>query len=363
MKKVLKIVSPILAVIMILSIASTAFADSYNTVQTAQSIGIGTTYTTFKYGYPDGTSKSYVAYTQKYFSFVPSTTGYYEFAATGYESTEYAAGKTPSISFTISNSAEKTFKTVYYNSQTLETRSACELTAGQVYYINLTNFLSGTAAYNTKKYVEQTIGLTVSQHSHTLRAKAYGSYNYIECMYCNYSEKFYNVAEISSVKLSKSKFTYNGKVQAPTVIAYNTNGDIIDPSSYTTSIGGNKKSIGKYSVNVTFSSDYKYQTYSFTYTIVPKGTSVSKLSANKKGFTVKWKKQKSNTSGYVVRYSTSSKMKNAKKVYVSGNGKTSKSISNLKKGKKYYVQVATYKTVKGKKIVSNYSKAKAVKTK
>ena len=77
----------------------------------------------------------------------------------------------------------------------------------------------------------------------------------------------------------------------------------------------------------------------------------------------KWKKQKSNTSGYVVKYSTNSKMKKAKTMYVSGNKKTKKSISGLKKGKKYYVQLATYKSVKGTKVISKYSKTKTVKVK
>lgn len=56
-------------------------------------------------------------------------------------------------------------------------------------------------------------------------------------------------------------------------------------------------------------------------------------------------------------------MKKAKTMYVSGNKKTKKSISGLKKGKKYYVQLATYKSVKGTKVISKYSKTKTVKVK
>lgn len=365
MKKATKITTVILAVIMILSSTTTAFAASYNTAQTAESIGLGTTYTTYKYGYPDGTYKNSVNYTEKYFSFIPSVTGYYEFVATGYESTQYIEGKTPYVEITIRDAQGNYIRSKYTNTYTLETKVATELTAGQVYYINVRDTLFNTVAYknSTYGYVEQTIALTVAPHSHTFTSIQYSSYTVNNCSYCNYSEKVENVAAIASVKLSQTTFTYNGSVQTPTVIAYNTSGQRISSYAYTTTISGNKKSIGKYTVTVKFGFAYNGKTYKFTYTIAPKGTSISKLSAKKKGFTVKWKKQKSNTSGYVVRYSTSSKMKNAKTVYVSGNGKTSKSISSLKKGKKYYVQVATYKSVKGTKIVSKYSKTKTVKAK
>ena len=81
MKRFTKILSVVLAAIMALSTTTvTAFASSYNTVKTAESIGIGTTNTTFKYGYPDGTYKDFVTLNEKYFSFVPNKTGYYEFS-------------------------------------------------------------------------------------------------------------------------------------------------------------------------------------------------------------------------------------------------------------------------------------------
>ena len=365
MKKVTKITTIIMAVIMILSSTTTALAASYNTAQTAESVGIGTTYTTFKYGYPDGNYRNALNYTEKFFSFVPSVTGYYEFVATGYENTQYIEGKTPYVEITIRDARGNYVRSTYTNAYTLETKVAEELTAGQVYYINVSDTLFNTVSYKSSSYgyVEQTIALKVAPHSHTFTSIQYSAYTVNSCSYCNYSEKVENVAAIKSVKLSQTTFTYNGSVQTPTVIAYNTSGQRISSYAYTTTISGNKKSIGKYTVTVKFGYAYDGKTYKFTYTIAPKGTSISKLSAKKKGFTVKWKKQKSNTQGYAVRYSTNSKMKNAKTVYVSGNGKTSKSISNLKKGKKYYVQVATYKSVKGGKAVSKYSSAKSVKTK
>ncbi|MCD8217115.1 MAG: hypothetical protein LUD01_03565 [Clostridiales bacterium] len=46
---------------------------------------------------------------------------------------------------------------------------------------------------------------------------------------------------------------------------------------------------------------------------------------------------------------------------VSGAFSTSKAVSSLTKGKKYYVRVRTYKTVSGTKYYSAWSSAKSVK--
>ena len=76
----------------------------------------------------------------------------------------------------------------------------------------------------------------------------------------------------------------------------------------------------------------------------------------KKKITVTWKKQTTQTTGYQIQYGTSSNFKNAKTVTVSKNSTTKKTITGLKNGKKYYVRVRTYKTVKtGHKSTKYYS--------
>ncbi|MGN0522782.1 MAG: fibronectin type III domain-containing protein, partial [Eubacterium sp.] len=97
--------------------------------------------------------------------------------------------------------------------------------------------------------------------------------------------------------------------------------------------------------------------------IKPKSTSISSLTAGSKKFTVKWKKQATQTTGYQIQYSTSSKFSNAKTVTISKNSTTSKTISSLSAKKKYYVRVRTYKVVNGTKYYSSWSKAKYVTTK
>lgn len=136
---------------------------------------------------------------------------------------------------------------------------------------------------------------------------------------------------------------------------------------YNVSYPKGMKNVGKYTVKVTFKENYS-GSKSMTYSINPKGTSVSKVTAAKKGFKVTWKKQATQTTGYEVQYSTASNFKKGNKtVTVSKNKTTSKSVSKLSAKKKYYVRVRTYKTVKvnGKnvKLYSGWSKAKSVTTK
>ena len=79
--------------------------------------------------------------------------------------------------------------------------------------------------------------------------------------------------------------------------------------------------------------------------------------------TVKWSKVSSESSGYEVQYSTSSKFKSAKTKTVKSYKTTSLTIKSLKAKKKYYVRMRTYKTVSGKKYYSAWSSKKSATTK
>lgn len=106
-----------------------------------------------------------------------------------------------------------------------------------------------------------------------------------------------------------------------------------------------------------------------TFTICPKSTSITKAAAKSKGFEIKWKKQSSQTTGYQIQYSTSSKFtaKTTETLTVGKNKTVFRPGSSLKGNKKYYVRIRTYKTVtvsgKSQKIYSGWSKAKTVRTK
>ena len=188
--------------------------------------------------------------------------------------------------------------------------------------------------------------------------------------YCSVCKKTLSTTVIpnaSSIKLKATSLTYNGKVRTPKVIVKDRTGKtLVKNTDYTVSYAKGRKYVGKYAVKITFKGKYS-GTKTLYFTIKPKATSISSLTAGSKKFTVKWKKQATQTTGYQVQYSTSSKFSKAKTVTVGKNTTVSKKISKLSGKKKYYVRVRTYKTVKinGKsiRIYSGWSKAKTVTTK
>lgn len=100
-----------------------------------------------------------------------------------------------------------------------------------------------------------------------------------------------------------------------------------------------------------------------TFKVIPKGSTLSNVTAAKAGFTAKWNKRTTQTTGYQLQYSTNKNFNSAKTVTISKNTAVSKRVSNLKSGKTYYVRVRTYKTVDKTKYYSTWSAANTVKTK
>ncbi len=185
-----------------------------------------------------------------------------------------------------------------------------------------------------------------------------------KCSYCGEtSTKVINAA--TTVKLSKTKYTYNGKTHRPKVVVKDREGTVIPASNYTVTYPRSSKNVNKYTVTVTFKGNYR-GTKKLTYKIQPRKTDISKLVARKRGFTVKlWKRTKQVT-GYQIQYATNKRFQGAKTVTIKKYKTTSKTISRLKAGKKYYVRVRTYKKVKingkYKGVYADWSKAKTVRT-
>lgn len=186
----------------------------------------------------------------------------------------------------------------------------------------------------------------------------------VKCSSCGAIKSKATVYYPKTVALSSTSYVYNSKVKKPSVTVKNSKGSKISSSNYTVTYSSGRKNVGTYTVTVKFKGNYS-GTVKKTFTIKPKSTNISKLTKKSKGFTVKWKKQTAQVTGYQIQYSTSSKFgsKTTKTVTVSKNKTTSKTISKLKAKKKYYVRIRTYKTVNGKKIYSAWSSTKSVKTK
>ena len=94
---------------------------------------------------------------------------------------------------------------------------------------------------------------------------------------------------------------------------------------------------------------------------VLKGTKVSSVQRNIGTMLVHWKKQKKNTDGFELVYSTNKQFKDSKKVKIKSFKTTSSEITGVKDKKTYYVKIRTYKTVFGKKYYSKWSGVKKVK--
>ena len=188
------------------------------------------------------------------------------------------------------------------------------------------------------------------------------------CSVCG-AEQTEVIYAAKTIKLSKTSVTYNGKKQKPSVTITDAAGKKLkNGTDYKVTYPKKTQNVGKYTVTVTLKGNYT-GTVKKTFTILPKNTAISKLTASKNTVTVKWKKQTKQTAGYEIQYSTSSKFtkKTTKTVKAAKNSMTSKKITKLKAKKKYYVRIRTYQTFKvGKKstkIYSGWSKAKTVTTK
>lgn len=185
------------------------------------------------------------------------------------------------------------------------------------------------------------------------------------CTRCGTTTKTVKIAKVSKIKLSKTKYTYNGKKQTPSVTVKDSKGKELKVNAdYKVKLPSGRKNVGTYEVKITFKGSKYSGSKTLSYTINPKSTKLSKVSAKKKGFEAKWKKQSTQTKGYQIQYSTDSKFKSGNKtVTVNKNSTTKKTISKLKAKKKYYVRIRTYTTVGKQKYYSDWSKSVKVTTK
>ena len=104
-------------------------------------------------------------------------------------------------------------------------------------------------------------------------------------------------------------------------------------------------------------------------TVVLKGTKINSLKRGRGSVTVRWNKQAAKVSGkriagYQLQLATNKKFtKNKKSVTVKNYKTVKKKVTGLKRGKKYYVRIRTYRIDNGKKIYSPWSNVKTIKTK
>lgn len=176
------------------------------------------------------------------------------------------------------------------------------------------------------------------------------------------------IPRVKSVKLSSTSYAYSGKVKKPSVTVKDSRGKTLKKDTdYTVRYASGRKDAGKYKVTVEGAGNYSF-TKTLYFKINPKGTYITSLKSGRKCFTVKWKKQTAKMSrkhitGYQIKYSTSSSMKNYKTVTKKNYAKTGRKVRYLKADRKYYVKIRTYMEIDKVRYYSKWSKVKTVRTK
>lgn len=183
-----------------------------------------------------------------------------------------------------------------------------------------------------------------------------------KCASCGATISENEIARIKSVKLSKTSYTYNGKVQKPSVLVKDSAGNVISSKDYKITYQKGRKLPGWYKVTVRFKGNYS-GSKALWFKINPKGANITEGEYNSKSITVKVKKTDKNIDGYQVRVArnktgTEAKLKNSKSNKIKVNG--------LMSGTNYYISVRTFKNSKknGKtvKVYSSWSKVIGFKT-
>ena len=177
-------------------------------------------------------------------------------------------------------------------------------------------------------------------------------------------KKVLNVKKTSVTKTEGNKaFSLGVKTNVKATVTYKTsnkNVATVDKKGKVTVKGPGRAVItvtGKASGRAT-------ETVKITVTVKPSAKLSAKATALKgKKAQVTWKRNKKAT-GYQIVVATDKSFKNVvKTVNIKKNKTVKTSVKGLKKGKKYYVRVRSYKKASGGNVYSSWSKAKPVKAK
>lgn len=152
-----------------------------------------------------------------------------------------------------------------------------------------------------------------------------------KCEKCGKVQKTAAIAAPAAISLSKTSESYNGKGKKPVVTVKDRSQKTLSPQTdYTVIYPKEMKDVGKYVITVQLKGNYS-GVMEQEFTIVPKFTSITKLTAKPKGVSVKWKKQASQTTGYEIFCSTDKKFKKniSKPVTIKKNKTTQTTLKKL----------------------------------
>jgi chemotaxis protein histidine kinase CheA len=179
------------------------------------------------------------------------------------------------------------------------------------------------------------------------------------------------VTQVTVAKIADKTYTGSKLSPAVSVKAIGTGGKVValkEGTDYTVTYGTNT-AVGIGKITIKGKGNY-VGTKNVTFKIVPKGTTLSSLTAASKGFTAKWNKQSEKmptayVTGYELQYSTSSSFTagTTSSVKAIKYSTVSQRVLDLSANKKYYVRIRTFKTTNDKTYYSAWSKVMTVTTK
>ena len=167
--------------------------------------------------------------------------------------------------------------------------------------------------------------------------------------------------KVKSAKIGKIKDqAYTGKALKPELNITYKGQELVQGKDYTVSWKNNKK-IGTATVTVTGKGFYIGKKTA-TFKIVPKAVKFTTMKVGKKQMTLRWSKGKS-IDGYEIEYGLKKNFKKAKKITIRSAKIAKTIVRGLKAKKTYYARIRAFKTVKGKKYYSAWSKVEKAKVK
>lgn len=172
-----------------------------------------------------------------------------------------------------------------------------------------------------------------------------------KCSVCGKISKTTTINYAKTIKLNRNVITTNGTVQRPSITVTDSKGKALTyKKDFTVSYSNfNSKNVGRYTVTVKLIGNYS-GTKTFPYYINPNPTEFvpsnkGGFKAISRGFTIKWNKQSSQTTGYQIQYATKRDFSNAATITIANPNTTSYTSKGRAGNTRYYVRVRTYKKI------------------
>lgn len=150
------------------------------------------------------------------------------------------------------------------------------------------------------------------------------------------------IPKASSVKLSATSYTYDGKVKSPSVTVKNSSGTKLGSSYYSVTYAKGRKEVGTYKLAVKLKGKYYSGSKTFSFKIIPPQVKTVKYKIGENAVTLQWSK----VAGSSIKYRVCSYNSTTGKLTLIKTVSTTKiTITNLKSSSKYSFVILAAKKV------------------